>query len=131
MSHRGTRRTTKGCEQLPALLLAVLAAIEEHKGIETTVFDLRKVSSFTDYLIVSEGRAEPHVRALAEAIKEAVTSAGTKPLHIEGVRQARWILIDCVEIVINVFSPEARSFYELERLWRDAPLLLGGDGEGR
>ena len=106
-------------------LRQAIAAVEDNKGTGLLVLDLREVASFTDYLMVCTGRGERHVQALVDAIVERLAAEKVKPLHTEGYKQATWVLVDFVDFVINVFTPETRDFYQLERVWRDAPVLLG------
>lgn len=108
----------------PALWLAVEAAAE-HKGQDLVVLDLRELASFTDYMLICSGRSERQVQAISEAIGERLLGERVEPLHTEGTDGSTWILIDYVDFLVHVFTPETREFYQLERLWRDAPLLMG------
>ena len=110
---------------LPSAVGSAVRAAEDHKGTNLTVLDLSEVSSFTDYLLLCDGRSERHVQAIADAVVERLRESGVKPLHTEGYDQATWILIDVVDFVVNVFTPETRDFYQLDRLWRDAPVVAG------
>lgn len=121
--------------ELPAGVRAVVEALEEHKGIEPLVLDLRGLASFADAMVICSGRAERHVQALADAVTDRLREEGNRPLHTEGYEQATWILIDFVDFLVNVFTPETRDYYQLDRLWRDAPVALGtrperGSGPG-
>ena len=71
------------------------------------------------------GDSEAHGRAVADAIRNKLRAIDVTPLHTEGYRQAAWILVDFVDFLVNVFTREARDFYQLERVWRDAPVLAG------
>lgn len=116
--------------ELPAAVGWALEAIEEHKGQEAVVLDMRGVAGFTDYMVLCTGRSEPHVQALVDAVEERLLEEGRKAGHIEGRRDARWVLLDYFDLVVHVFTPEMRAFYQLERLWRDAPMLRwGGEPE--
>ncbi len=112
-------------ENLPADLTAAVTAIEDHKGEDPLVLDLREIASFTDYIIMCSGGSERHVQAVVDAIVEELREQGVKPLHIEGYEQANWVLVDYVDFLVNVFTRETRDFYHLERVWRDAPVLVG------
>ena len=113
-------------EALPDAVRAALEALDEHKSQDTMVLDMREVSGFTDFMIVCTGRSEPHARALADAVSERLLEDGVKPSHVEGKSEGSWILLDFLQLIVHVFTPEKRSFYQLEKLWRDAPLLEWG-----
>ena len=115
----------QAAESLPPSVLAAIDAIQEHKGEALSVLDMRNISTFTNYLVICSGGVERHVQTIVDAVAERLAAIGVKPLHVEGYGSGRWVLIDCVDLVINVFTPETREFYQLERLWRDAPILLG------
>ena len=96
---------------------------QDRKGRDVTVLDLRGLSSATDFFLIATGTSDIHVRSIAEYIMEELKRDGVRPDHVEGVRGGRWVLIDYIDFVVHVFHPAAREFYQLERLWGDAPLL--------
>jgi ribosome-associated protein len=126
-------RTGKDTKHLDLELLADAAliadAVEDLKGIDLLVLDVRDLASFTDFLVICTGSSDRHVKALVDGIKGKLRAANVKPLHTEGYEQGAWVLIDFVDCLVNVFTPEARRFYQLERLWRDSPVLLGERAE--
>ncbi|MFQ5742962.1 MAG: ribosome silencing factor [Acidobacteriota bacterium] len=129
------RRPAGGSEKvaktdIPAVLSEAVAAVEDHKGEELLVLDLRGIASFTDFLLLCTGRSERHVQAIADGIAERLREESVKALHTEGYDQANWVLIDYVDFLVNVFTPETREYYQLERVWRDAPIMAGGGGDG-
>ena len=75
----------------------------------------------TDYFVIASGGTERHVRTIADAVERALAERKVKPLRREGLEQGRWVLLDFVDIVVHVFTGEERGYYELERLWKDAP----------
>lgn len=93
----------------------------DRKAVLPVLLDLRGLSSATDYFLVLTGNSDTHVRAIADHVIEEMRKAGSKPDHVEGLRAGRWVLIDYIDFVIHVFHPSARDFYQLERLWGDAP----------
>lgn len=95
--------------------------LAELKATDVLVLDLRAVSDATDFFVIASGTSDTHVRALAEQVMEACTKAGVRPHHVEGLASGRWVLIDFVDFVVHVFHPTLRQFYQLERLWADAP----------
>ena len=101
-------------------------ALDEHKAIDVVVLDLRKVSDATDFFVIASGSSDVHVRTLAEGVVEAVSRDGQKPHHVEGVAAGRWALLDFVDVVVHVFHPTLRDYYQLERLWADAPVITAG-----
>ena len=109
-------------------------ALENKKGQDVTVIDISGVSCLADYFIICTGTSNTQVRALAEAVEEALSKAGEEPHHIEGHRGGQWTLLDYSAVVIHVFTEEGRAFYDLERLWSDAKPVdvsqyLTADGE--
>ena len=129
MPDTGTRKATGIEGELPEPVRKALHAIDEHKGTETVVLDMRGISGFTDFMVLSTGRSEPHVQALAGAVEEELRGCGSRAQHVEGKREGRWVLVDYIDLIVHVFTPEARQFYQLEKLWRDAP-MLEWDAEG-
>ena len=97
-----------------------LAAAEEKKATDLVVLDLRKCVAFTDYFVICSGGSSRQIRAIADAVMEALASVGVKPAHIEGYERSEWILLDYFDLVVHVFAPETRAFYGLERLWGSA-----------
>lgn len=96
----------------------------DRKGRDVTVLDLRGLSSATDFFLLATGTSDIHVRSIAEHIIEELKKDDVRPNHVEGLQGGRWVLIDYIDFVVHVFHPAARDFYELERLWGDAPLLV-------
>ena len=113
-------------DELPQDVREALEAIDEHKGLDIVVLDMRQASGFTDFMILCTGRSEPHAQALAKAVEERLLEHKVKPSHVEGKSVGRWILLDYLQLIVHVFVPETRTFYQLEKLWRDAPLLEWG-----
>ena len=91
---------------------------------DVVAMDLRGVSSATDFFVLATGNSDVQVRAIAEHIIEQMAKDGLRPLHVEGLDRARWVLLDFVDFVVHVFHPLAREFYQLELLWGDAPTQL-------
>jgi ribosome-associated protein len=95
----------------------------DRKGVEIVLLDLRGVSNATDYFLLVNGTSDTHVRSIADHIIDEMRKEGMRADHIEGLRSGRWVLIDYIDFVIHVFHPAARDFYQLERLWGDAPAM--------
>jgi ribosome-associated protein len=99
---------------------AVLAASDK-KALDPILLDLRGVADFTDFFIIVSGSNEKQVQAISDEIQERLKKElGETPLNIEGYRSAEWVLMDYGDFIVHIFNKEAREFYDLERLWRDA-----------
>jgi ribosome-associated protein len=108
------------------LAVAVRAA-RDRKALDLNVLNLTGLSSFTDYFLICSGSSTRHSQAICDGILEQLEELGTRPAHVEGYSQAEWILVDCLDVVIHIFSERARNFYDLERLWRTAPRVTVAD----
>jgi ribosome-associated protein len=109
--------------KVPAELAQAARAAHEKKATDVVVLDLRKVQAFTDFFFICTGQNVRHVQAVADAIEMALAKDGLKPAHVEGYDRANWILLDYFTFVVHVFAPDARRFYDIERLWGSADLL--------
>ena len=99
-------------------------ACQEKKGEDIAVLKLGPNSAaFTDYFVLCTGTNPRQIQAISDEIETRLERDGMKPAHTEGYKQADWVLLDYVDFVIHVFSPKARSFYDLERLWKSATRL--------
>jgi ribosome-associated protein len=105
---------------LPAELASAVKAAADKKATAMVALDLRKAQAFTDHFFICTGQNARQVKAIADAIEEALAGHDLKPAHVEGYAQADWILLDYFSFVVHVFSPELRRFYDLERLWGNA-----------
>jgi ribosome-associated protein len=104
-----------------ALLLA--KALDSKKGKDILVLETDGVTTLADYFVLCTGSSAPQLKALADAGEKAMKEAGILPHHVEGHRGGTWILQDYGDVVVHLFSPEAREFYDLDRLWQDAKAL--------
>jgi ribosome-associated protein len=102
-------------------ILVVLQAAAEKKALSPTVLDLRGIASFTDYFVIASGANIRQVQAIADEVVEQLKKQGTRAARLEGYQRAEWVLLDYGDLVVHVFEESARRFYDLERLWRDAP----------
>lgn len=109
--------------RLPAAVRTAVAAIEDRKGHRIQVLDLRGLNDATDFFVIASGTSDAHVRGLADGVMTAMDRAGHPAHHVEGLPTGRWVLLDFVDFVVHLFHPETRTFYQLERLWQDAPIL--------
>src|SRR6266571_2581727 len=105
-----------------------ISACQEKKAEEITVLELEKDSgAFTDYFVVCSGTNPRQIQAISDEVEERLNKAGMRPTHVEGYKQAEWVLLDYVDFVVHVFSEKARKFYDLERLWKTAKRLEVAD----
>ena len=98
-------------------------ALEDKKGQDLVLLDVRDVSSVTDYFLIATGTSAPHIRALVEDIEVSLKREGARRFGHSGTPESGWIVLDYVDVVIHVFSPEARAYYDLEKLWSDAVVM--------
>jgi ribosome-associated protein len=98
-------------------LKLILSRLDDMKAEDTVTIDLRGKSAFSDYMVVTTGRSNRHVGAVAENVAKGLKETGVKKVHIEGLPNCDWVLIDSGDVIVHVFRPEVREFYNLERLW--------------
>jgi len=107
----------------PQELRTAVAAAQEKKAAGITLLDLAGLGAFTGAFLICTGFSQPQVKAIADSVEEALQKGGSKLLHREGYDAAEWVLLDYGRFVIHVFLERARLFYDIERLWRQAPRL--------
>ena len=105
------------------------AALEEKKGQNVKIIDIRQVSVMADYFIIADGSNVNQVQAMVDNVEEMLGKAGYECKQIEGYRSGGWILMDYGDIIVHAFCREDRLFYDLERIWRDGKLLEDGELE--
>ena len=113
-------RSEQVLETENAVMIAARAATDK-KATDLAVLDLREIASFTEYFLICTGASTRQVQAISNSVEEALLKNAKRPLHIEGYSSAEWILLDYGDLIVHVFSQASRRFYDLERLWRDAP----------
>ena len=104
------------------LLTMTVKATENKKAEDIVSLDLKGISDMTDYFVVCHGNNERQVQSIARAVKEMAQEQGLNLKRIEGYESARWILIDLVNVVVHVFHKDERSYYNIEKLYQDAPI---------
>jgi ribosome-associated protein len=120
MAKAEKRRTVA---RLPHQVEVAVRAAEAKQAVDLIVLDLRKASGFTDYFVLCSGTNPRQIRAIADAVIEALAAEGVKPAHLEGYERSEWVLLDFFDFIVHVFAPETRGFYGLERLWGNAELV--------
>ena len=106
---------------------AVGAALDK-KALDVVVLDLRHTPAFTDFFVLCSGQNHRQVKAIVDAVEEALRASKVRPAHVEGYDRAEWVLMDYFNFIVHVFAPQTREFYSLERLWGDAERIDVSDG---
>jgi ribosome-associated protein len=102
----------------------VVELAADRKALDIVQLDVREMVSYTDYFLICTGRSDRQVRAIHDAIHLGMKSAhGLLPRRVEGLTESRWILLDYLDVVVHIFTPETREYYRLEQLWGEAPAL--------
>jgi ribosome-associated protein len=113
------RRVETGSDEAAALLAARAAA--DKRGGDVVVLDLRQITLITDFFVICHGTSEVQIRAIVDGVRDALEAQGRRPLSVEGLAQAGWVLLDYGDLVVHVMAQAEREYYDLERLWGDAP----------
>jgi len=110
---------------LSTLKIALLAAeaADNKKSFDILVLDLRGLTSIADYFVICSAGSTTQVDAIADGIDHALTHEGCRPSHIEGKPSSTWVLMDYGDVVVHIFDEHTRSYFSLERLWGDAPII--------
>jgi ribosome-associated protein len=117
---RAPRRTPEPVSRRPTAketLHTVLARLEDMKAEDSIVIELTGKSSIGDYMVVTSGRSQRHVSAVADHVIKDIKEAGGGRVRVEGMRQGDWVLIDAGDVIVHIFRPEIRAFYNLEKMW--------------
>lgn len=96
----------------------VLKSLDGDKALEIETIDLRGQTALADYMIIATGTSSRHVGALAEKLAERLSHLGMKDIHIEGLENCDWVVVDAGDVIVHIFRPEVRDFYALEKMWR-------------
>ena len=103
----------------------------DRKALDVVQLDLRAIIGYTDYFVICTGRTDRQTKAIHDAIHGGMKSEhGLLPRRVEGLPEARWILMDYLDVVVHVFTPDTREYYRLEQLWGEAPAQAVGAGSG-
>jgi ribosome-associated protein len=101
----------------------------DRKALDIVQLDLRGIIGYTDYFVICTGRSDRQAKAIHDAVHQGMKNDhGILPRRVEGLSQAHWILMDYLDVVVHVFTPETREYYRLEQLWGEAPVLAVGAG---
>ena len=110
---------------LEAMKLAVVDAIEDIKGFDITVMDVRKLTSMTNYMIVASANSSRQAKSIADNVREKLKEKGFSIRGTEGEKEGEWVLVDLNDIVVHIMIPATRAYYNLEQLWGDAEARRG------
>ena len=113
----------KGLDNELKIVKLALKALDEIKGKDIKVIDIREVSVIADYFIIASASNENQVQAMMDSVEEELGKAGFEPKQIEGNKNSSWVLMDYGDLIIHIFDEENRLFYDLERIWRDGKTL--------
>ena len=123
----GKSTTTTGPKRararVPVAITATVAAMRDKQADDVLVLDLRQADAFTDFFIVATGQNRRQTQAIADAVEAALRAKKQRPTHVEGYERGEWVLLDYFDFVVHVFTPTARAFYGLDRLWGNATPL--------
>lgn len=111
--------------------VAAARAAASKLAVDIVILDVRNLIVITDYFVIATGGTERQVRTIVEAVEKTLRDAGERPIRREGESEGRWVLLDYVDTVVHVFAQKERDYYDLERLWRDAPTLEWEEEPGR
>lgn len=98
-------------------------AIVDKKGCNIVALDVRGVSTICDYFIIAEGGVSRHVTALARHIDEQMSKFNMYPIHVEGLEEGEWVVMDYMDFIVHLFTPEFRHYYALEEVWKEGKIL--------
>jgi ribosome-associated protein len=110
----------KRSRRLPSQVQCAIDAAHDRKGTDVVVLDLGPADGFTDYFVIVTGQNTRQIQAISDSVRASLAEKGQKPAHIEGGDRAGWILLDYLDFIVHIFSPDTRAFYALERLWGSA-----------
>ena len=111
---------------MESLEIARLAAdaLDSKKGEDISILDISEISDIADYFVIATGKNPNQMEALMEAVDEALGRAGINPGNTEGNKDSSWILMDYSDVIVHIFDAESRSFYDLDRIWKDSKKVI-------
>jgi ribosome-associated protein len=123
---QGSREQASGAHALPPsrdVAIAAARAAAEKQATDIVVLDVSRIIVITDHFVICSAGSQRQIKTIVDAVEGALRGVGVKPLRREGEPEAGWWLLDYVDVVVHVFGEEERAYYELERLWSDAPQI--------
>jgi len=119
-----TDTARKAPEQPLDLARRIVDILSDRKAADIVLLDIHPMASFADYFVICTATSERQMQALAEAVAEALERDGIRPAQVEGTPDSGWILMDYGDVIVHIFSPDTRSYYQLERIWANAPTIV-------
>jgi ribosome-associated protein len=116
----GTKKESRLVRRTKTVAKKLVELVLSKKAEDVVLLDLRKITTMTDFFLICTGRSDVQVKSIADAVVDGASREGIKVYHVEGLQARTWVLLDFVDVVVHVFQAEARGYYQLERLWRDA-----------
>jgi ribosome-associated protein len=126
-TERSRAATASSKKRLSSEVARAVRAALDKKASDVVVLDLRQTPAFTDYFVLCTGQTQRQVKAIADAVEEALRAMKVRPAHIEGYERSEWVLMDFFSFIVHVFTPQMRAFYSLDRLWGDAERIEVSD----
>jgi ribosome-associated protein len=109
--------------------VAAARAAAAKQGADIAILDVHELIVITDFFVIASGSSDRQVKTIVDEVEKAVREHGVRPVRREGETENRWVLLDYVDVVVHVFADEEREYYDLERLWRDAPRVRWQDSD--
>lgn len=122
-----TRHAELSAQQLHQL---VLTTLEDLKALDIKSVDVTGLNPLTDHLVVASGSSTRHVKSMADKLVQVAKANGIQPLGVEGEREAQWVLVDLNDVIVHLMLPQARAFYNIEKLWEVSKDKRSGSGTG-
>jgi ribosome-associated protein len=122
---RRAKRPVRSYGDIEALQALIVEKLEDDKAEDLVVIDLKEKSPLADYIVVASGRSQRHVAAMADHLSRALKESGMGKARVEGLPQADWVLIDAGDVIVHLFRPEVRAFYQIEKIWSVEPGMSG------
>ena len=121
--------------EVPEAIRSACQAIIDKKGLNVVALDVRGISTMTDYFIIAEGTVPRHVSALAQNVDDVLRKNKRTPSHVEGLPEGEWVVLDYMDFILHLFTPELRGYYALEEIWKQGkvmkvPLEYGRQSQG-
>lgn len=113
--------------EVATLVERIRTALDDGKAVDVRVLDVRRLTVITDFMIVASGRSARQVRALTDRVLESARTAGAPVVGVEGASQGEWVLVDLGGVVVHLMQPDARDFYQLEKLWEERTAAQAAD----
>ena len=109
--------------------MAAARAAATKQGADIAILDVHELIVITDFFVIASGSSDRQVKTIVDEVEKAVRERGVRPVRREGETENRWVLLDYVDVVVHVFAEEERDYYDLERLWRDAPRVTWAESD--